>query len=288
MVNVTTNNTKPDRGYEIGSLTSNPEKIKITGPTSLMNKIDKVNASIDVEGATEDVTQETDVKIIDKNGEEFTDTDMGYLNVSKVYVNARLWKVQSNVKISAEYQGIPADGYEVESISTTPNVISVAGSDDALASLEEENNTISLPASVADISGKNSDYEDKINISDYLPDGVKLTSDSSEDVFVRVNILPKGSNVCEVPTKNIKVNNSPEGMQVAFDTAKIEIRIKKDDNSLDDLKESDIEASVDLNGKSEGSFEVPVSIKLPEGYELVDEVATGVEISRISTVDENQ
>ena len=45
VVNVTTNNTKPDRGYEIGSLTSNPEKIKITGPTSLINKIDKVNSN---------------------------------------------------------------------------------------------------------------------------------------------------------------------------------------------------------------------------------------------------
>ena len=72
VVNVNTNNTKPDRGYEIGALTSNPEKIKITGPVSLINKIDKVNASIDVDGAMEDVTQETDVKIIDKNGEEFT------------------------------------------------------------------------------------------------------------------------------------------------------------------------------------------------------------------------
>ena len=131
VVNVTTNNTKPDRGYEIGTLTSNPEKIKITGPMSLINKIDKVNASIDVDGATEDVIQEKDVKIIDKNGEEFTDTDMGYLNVSKVYVTARLWKVQSNVKISAEYTGEPAEGYQVESISTTPNVLSVAGSEDA-------------------------------------------------------------------------------------------------------------------------------------------------------------
>ena len=114
VVNVNTNNTKPDRGYEIGALTSNPEKIKITGPVSLINKIDKVNASIDVDGATEDVTQETDVKIIDKNGEEFTDTDMGYLNVSKVYVTAKLWKVQSNVRISAEYSGTPAAGYQVE------------------------------------------------------------------------------------------------------------------------------------------------------------------------------
>lgn len=283
VVNVTTNNTKPDKGYEVGTLTSNPEKLKITGPTSLINKIDKVNASVDVDGASEDVTEETDVKIIDKNGEEFTDTDMAYLNISKVSVTARLWKVRPEVRIKAEYEGTPADGYEVESISTTPNVISVAGSDEALSALEEQNNTITIPSSATDVSGKDSDYEVKINISDYLSQGLKLTSDSSEDVFVRVNILPQGSSVCEVPTKNIKVENAPESMQVAFDTAKIEIRIKKTEEDLSDLKESDIKASIDLKDKTEGSFEVPVKIEIPEGYELVDEVTIGVEISPIST-----
>ena len=283
VVNVTTNNTKPDKGYEVGTLTSNPEKLKITGPTSLINKIDKVNASVDVDGASEDVTEETDVKIIDKNGEEFTDTDMAYLNISKVSVTARLWKVRPEVRIKAEYEGTPADGYEVESISTTPNVISVAGSDEALSALEEQNNTITIPSSATDVSGKDSDYEVKINISDYLSQGLKLTSDSSEDVFVRVNILPQGSSVCEVPTKNIKVENAPESMQVAFDTAKIEIRIKKTEEDLSDLKESDIKASIDLKDKTEGSFEVPVKIEIPEGYEPVDEVTTGVEISPIST-----
>ena len=144
-----------------------------------------------------------------------------------------------------------------------------------------------IPRSVADISDRNSDFEEKINISDYLPDGLKLTSDSSEDVFVRVNILPEGSNVCEVPTKNIIVNDSPEGMQVSFDTAKIEIRVKKTSDDLADLTEGDIKASIDLKGMSEGSYEVPVSIEIPKGYELVDEVTTGVEISKISTADES-
>ena len=287
VVNVTTNNTKPDRGYEIGSLTSNPEKIKITGPTSLINKIDKVNASIDVDGATEDITTEKDVKIIDKNGEEFTDSDMSYLNVSRVYVTAKLWKVQADVKIKAGYSGSPKSGYQVESVSTTPNVVSVAGSEEGLATLKEQNNTITIPDYVADISDRDSDFEEKINISDYLPDGLKLTSDSSEDVFVRVNILPEGSNVCEVPTKNIIVNDSPEGMQVSFDTAKIEIRVKKTSDDLADLTEGDIKASIDLKGMSEGSYEVPVSIEIPKGYELVDEVTTGVEISKISTADES-
>lgn len=287
VVNVTTNNTRPDRGYEVGTLSSNPEKIKITGPVSLINKIDRVNAAVDVSDASEDVTEETEVTVIDKNGEQFSDADLSYLNVSKVYVTARLWKVKSDVRIRAEYSGTAAEGYAADSVSTTPNVISVAGSDAALEALEEQNNTIWIPAEAVDISGKSSDYEEKINISDYLPEGLKLTADSSEDLFIRVNILPEGSTVCEVPTKDIVVENAPDEMQVTFDTAMIEVRIKKTDDDLDDLTENDIRASIDLDDTDEGSYELPVEISLPEGYELVDEVTAGVEVSRISTAEEN-
>ena len=142
VVTVTTKDTKPERGYEIGNLVSSPEKIRITGPTSLINKIDKVTASVDVSGASSDVTRETDVTVIDKNGEQFSSQDMSYLNVSKVYVTARLWKVRTDVKISAECSGTPADGYQVEGVTTTPNVISVSGSDEALHALAEQNNTV--------------------------------------------------------------------------------------------------------------------------------------------------
>lgn len=287
VVNVTTNNTRPDRGYEVGTLSSNPEKIKITGPISLINKIDRVNAAIDVSDASEDVTEETEVTVIDKNGEVFSDTDMAYLNVSKVYVTARLWEVRSDVRIRAEYSGTAAEGYEAESITTTPNVITVAGSTSALEALEEQNNTIWIPADAVDISGEKSDYEEKINISDYLPEGLKLTADSSEDLFIRVNILPEGSSVCEVPTKNIIVENAPDTMQVAFDTAMIEVRVKKTSEDLEDLTEDEIQASIDLEDIEEGSHELPVEIRLPEGYELVDEVTTGVEVSRISIAEEN-
>lgn len=287
VVTVTTNNTRPDKGYEIGNLISNPEKLRITGPTSLINKIDKVVASVNVNGAVADVTKETDVTVIDKNGEEFSSQDMSYLNVSKVYVSARLWKVRTDVKISAECSGSPAEGYQIESVTTTPNVISVAGSDEALSALAEQNNTIWIPADAIDVSGKDKDHEEKINISEYLPDGLKLTSDSSEDVFVHVNILPQGSSVCEIPTKNIKVENIPEGMQAAFDAAQIEVRVKKTKEDMDDLREKDIKASIDLKDKKEGSYELPVKIQIPEGYELVDDVTTGVEVSEISTAEEN-
>lgn len=286
VVNVTTNNTRPDKDYEVGTLTSSPEKIKITGPTSLINKIDKVNASINVEGATDTVVNNTTVQIIDKNGEEFSDTDKSYLNLSEVTVTARLWKVQSDIRISADYSGTPAEGYEVIGITTTPNVISVAGSNDALEALASTNNTISIPPEAVDVTGLDKDYESKINISDYLPEGIKLTSDSSEDVFVLVNILPEGSTLYEVDTKNITVENLADGLQVAFDTATIEVRIKKTDEEADNLKTKDIEASIDLRDMTEdGTYDVPVSIVLPDGYELVDDVTAGIEVSEITTAE---
>ena len=63
-------------------------------------------------------------------------------------------------------------------------------------------------------------------------------------------------------------------------------RLKKDDESLDDPDEESIKASIDLEGREEGSYEVPVDITLPEGYELVDDVVAEINISEISDVSE--
>ncbi len=286
VVNVTRGETKPAKGFDVASLTSNPEKIKITGPTSLLNKIDKVNAFIDINNDTEDKTEEVELSIIDKNGDVLSDTEMSYLNVPKVIVTARLWRVRSDVKIHAEYSGAPAEGYMVDSVSTTPDVVSVAGSEEALDNLEKMDNTIWIPAENVDISGRDSDVEVKIKISEMLSEGLKLISDSSEDVFVRVNILPVGSLTVEIPTKDIEVVNPPNEMQVTFETAKIEIRVKELEESPEDLKNTSIKASINLEGKEEGSYEVPVDIQLPTGYELVEGITTEVSISEISDTEQ--
>ena len=292
VVNVTTNNTKPDKRYEVGSLTSNPEKIKITGPTSLINKIDKVNATIELDGNTQDFTQDVNLTIIDKNQEALSDSEMNSLRIennAKVVVTARLWKIRQGVGISASYVGTPADGYEVGSVKTVPDTISVAGSTEGLESLAENNNVITIPADSIDISGESKDVEKKISLNNLLPDNVKLTSDSSEDVWVTVNILPVGSKEFDIPTKNIEVKNKPDDLQVTFETAQIELRIKSDTKNMDDLDaQKDIKLSIDLDGKKEGNYEVPVKVVLLDGYETVEDVTTEVVISSGTAVDDSK
>lgn len=292
VVNVSKGDTKPSKDYEVGSLTANPEKVRITGPKTLINKIDKVNAAIDLDGNTQDFSQDVNLTIIDKNQEPLSDSEMNSLRIennAQVVVTARLWKIRQGVGISAGYVGTPADGYQVGSVKTVPDTISVAGSTEGLESLAQNDNVITIPADSIDISGESKDVEKKINLSNLLPDNVKLTSDSSEDVWVTVSILPVGSREFDIPTKSIEVKNKPDDLQVTFETAQIAVRIKSDENDMDDLNaQKDIKASIDLNGKEEGNYEVPVKIVLPDGYETVEDVTTEVVISSGTAVDESK
>ena len=292
VVNVSRGDTKPGKDYEVGSLTATPEKVRITGPKTLVNKIDKVNATIELDGNTQDFTHDVNLTIIDKNQEALSDSEMNSLRIennAKVVVTARLWKIRQGVGISASYVGTPADGYEVGSVKTVPDTISVAGSTEGLESLAENNNVITIPADSIDISGESQDVEKKISLNNLLPDNVKLTSDSSEDVWVTVNILPVGSKEFDIPTKNIEVKNKPDDLQVTFETAQIELRIKSDTKNMDDLDaQKDIKLSIDLDGKKEGNYEVPVKVVLPDGYETVEDVTTEVVISSGTAVDDSK
>lgn len=286
VVTVTRGETKPAKGYEVGELSSNPEKVKITGPTSLINKIDKVSAYISVDNITEDVSKEVELSIVDKNGEQLNSTQLSYLNVPKVTVSAKLWKVVT-VNVNAGYFGSPASGYYVENVETIPNSISVTGSEEALSKLEFVNGRRTISAGNIDISGKTEDYEEKINMSQMLPEGISLVSDASADVWVRISILPDGSTAYDIPTKNILVESVPEGMQVTFETDKIEVRVKKAEG-LEALETEDIAAAIVWEDMEAGTYEVPVTITLPDGYELVQSVTAEIEVSKVQTAESDK
>lgn len=292
VVNVSKGDTKPGKDYEVGSLTASPEKIRITGPKTLVNKIDKVNATIALDGNTEDYTQEVNLTIYDKNQETLSESEMNSLRIennAKVVVTAKLWKIRTGVKIAAGYVGTPAGGYQVGSVKTVPDTISVAGNTEGLESLSENDNMITIPADRIDISGESKDVERKISLKNLLPDNVKLTSDSSEDVWVTVSILPVGSQEFNLPTKNIEVKNKPDNLQVTFETAQIALRIKSESEDLEDLNiNEDVKAEIDLKDKEAGNYKVPVKLSLPDGYEMVEDVYTEVVISPASVSDESK
>ena len=90
-----------------------------------------------------------------------------------------------------------------------------------------------------------------------------------------------------MPSNEVKVENLPEDLQLAFGTDKIEIRVKAMDGEIEDFDVNDVKATVDLKGMTEGSFQIPVKVELPEGYELLEDVSADVTLSEISNAVEN-
>ncbi len=282
IVTVASGEGQPAKGYEIGALSASPDKIKITGPQSLVRKIDKVVATVDATNLQEDAVKQVGLKIIDRNQVEFSESEMNYLkydtSVPEVNVSVDLWTVRNDIAIKGGYVGQVADGYKVDKITFTPGHISVAGKDEALEALAAAGNSIQVPDETIDVTGKSADFEVKVNIEQLLPEDMKLTKNTSDTVIAAVNILPQDSREYSIPTTSITGENVPGGLQLVYEIEKVQIRIRENGAELDQLKESDIKASVDLTGKTEGSYQVPVKIELPTGYALVEHPSTTVKL----------
>lgn len=282
---VSTGDTQPDKDYEIGNLKANPEKVTISGPETIINKIDKVVALIDVMTGRKESNIEikSQLKIYDKNLDELSPKQLEYLNIKEISDNtiriqAQFWKVKQNVKIKAEYSGEPKRGYEVDSINLVPDTISVAGTDEALKKLEQEGNTLEIPGKYIDVTDKTGDFEQNIDLSELLPEDLKLVRDLNSSVIATVKILPYNSRDYEVSVTQIEADNKAEDLDLVFQDEQITIRAKAKEQDLDSLSAANIQVQIDLSGYGEGEYEVPVTVTLPGGYELVESIKVKVKL----------
>ena len=288
VINATAAGTTPANGFEVGEMTVDPETVTIRGPGTLMEKIERVNAVVDVSGVRGDKDMQPSIQITDKNGEQITETQMSYLsmNVSEEEMNVHVtvFAVRSGVSLRVETSGEPAPGYTVGNIAVTPSTLSVVGSRAVLDSLEQNGNVITIPADsgLVDVTDRSSDVSVKIDIREILPDGLSLASQISNTAVVSVQILPANSRSITVDTKNIDIDGLLDGYSCVFESSSLVVKIQGSPEILDGLTASSLHARVELSGILTGRQKIPVIVDLPDGTSLVEDVMVDVIISRLS------
>ena len=286
VASISTNGT-PATGWEVGSSSVTTGKnIVLAGPSSLMRRINQVVAPVDVAGLSSDYTLSSVLKVYDKNGDELTDAQMKSLEFKDatgtvikdhtVKVMVDLWKIRTDVPIRIRTTGTPAWGYRVSSIKMIPETISVAGTDEVLAELGDELTV----KDVINVSGAKENVKQEINLEDTLDQmsGLKLISDADPSVEVEVSIEKNGDVTLDIPLSDIAVQNRPEGMDLVFTPAdKISVSVHATEDDEKPLTAKDISLSIDLSRCAEpGSYEIPVHVTVPEGYELAGDVSLTV------------
>lgn len=285
---------KAGSGYEVGECTPSLEKITIEGPKSTVNKIKSVVATINVSGMMTDEKKSATLDLIGQDDEKLTADAMEYLKFYNVGddrvidVSVQLWRVVDNIKVVADYSGSPADGYQVDKITTTPEKISVAGSEEALKKLQENDNTVEIPANLINVDGANQDLEASIKLSSLLKeeDGYKIPESLTQSVMVKVSILPYGSKEFEVKTSDITVNGLGDDLRLSYSQDTVTVRVKANATELEALTADQIKISIDLKDKLAGEYTLPVAVTLPDGYEQVENTVATVQLTKVENTSE--
>ena len=176
----------------------------------------------------------------------------------------------------------------MDKITTTPETISIAGSEEALKKLEDNGNTLEIPGELINVDGINSDLEANVKLSALLTEeeDLKIPEEVGQSVAVKVSILPYGSREYDLKADAIQVQGLSSDLRVSYNKEKISIRVKGTEANLNALKVEDIKAVIDLTGKTAGEYTLPVTITLPEGYEQVEEVQATVQLNQAEKTSE--
>ena len=283
-VTVSAGDSSVDKDYEIGKLKPSIESVVLKGPETIINNIESVVARIDVDGMAESGTVPASITVMDKSQNELSETvlkdDLTWdEEVDDITVAVELWRKRSGVTLKAEYTGSVASGYQVSNIVTTPEEITVAGNEESLKTLEENGNVITIPGDNISVTGLSNDKVYEIDIKEYLPDGLMLSSSMTDTVMVYVSILPINSKEITMDVDEIEVKGLGSGLTVSYDNPEITIVVMATENILSGIKSSDISLSVDASGLEVGDYnDTPVQAVLPVGATLVTEPAITIHI----------
>ena len=280
-------NGKVADGYLIGTALPEQSLIQISGPASVIAKIKRVEVEIKTTGVNSDRTIHGKLNVLDSNGEAVDTTYLEYTGKNDgMDVTITMLRTKT-VPLTVGHSGTPADGYSFESISYKPESIQIAGTSGAISKIT----AIAIPDDAVNIDGISENQQLTINITDYLPDGIRLVDDADASVAVSIEIEKKQGKTVSVPVSEIDLQNVPSGMKVDFgDTSEVELIVMATSEELAVLDTDDITVSLDVDGYTKaGSYTGTLNVTLPDSaYSLMQDVEVDYKLVKETALEERE
>ena len=263
----------PADGYILGNMTVEPEQVTLTGAESVLAQIARAEARVNVEGMTADQKAKAELRLYDADGNVLNppqiENDLGEEGIT---VSVEVLKLKS-VPIVLDVTGTPAEGYKYTGGTSTPENLQVCGKSADLEGFDE----IEISGPVLDVSGASDTIEKNIDISEYLPEGVRLAEQDLGTVKVTLKVEQEGTRSIDFLVSSLRINNLSEKLQVNYETgAEIVIRVSGDEARLNTLDITNA-VYVDLGGyTTPGTYDIPVKVDLPDGVTLEEQVSVSL------------
>lgn len=253
-VTVATKGT-PQDGYAVINTSSSPTMITITGAASAIKRIAGVQAEVDVDEGTGNISVQSKLKLVDSYGEEISQ-DRLELSADVVRARAYIQKTKE-IPITVSTVGDPAEGYAVAgSPGYEPTTILVAGGESALRNLT------ALQINDIDITDRTASLDTTVDIDDYLPNGITII-DQMKTVDITVPIEKLVEKTMTLRPADIEIIGKKEEYVYHMPVAdnEFEITVIGLAADVEGLTASGLKASIDVSElNSVGSYNIRLNL----------------------------
>jgi YbbR domain-containing protein len=236
---------EPALGYKAGIPVYDPKQVSISGASSLVSQVEKVEAVMDISNTNQAIETSLPLRALDEKGEA----------VSGVKIIPGSIEVKESIDLLGEYRNVivkvittgqVANGYKLTNITVSPPNVIVFSNDLRLLN--------SLPGYVEtkalDLSGLQDDVETLLELS--LPVGISVVND--QRVVVQVSVAAIESNmILSLPVEIIGL--APD-LQAKIAPATVDVILSGPVPILNTLKPTDIRVVVDVTGVDVGSYQL--------------------------------
>ncbi len=272
VVNATTTG-KLASGYIVGGIELDQNRIRISGPKSVVSKISSAKVNVDVSESSSDVATYGTVRLYDKDGVEIT-SDLLVKSTEKVHINVDVVPTKY-VPVKYQLAGTVAEGYAVveDAVSCDIMTVLIAGETEALRDVKE----LLITGEELSISELKTEKEFTVMLKNYLPDNIIL-GDKEYDgkVTIKVPVEEVVTEVVEILKEDLTITNAPEGIQVTMidvpDYTEFEvtgtvskIRRVMGEKVTGVIDMNEVLPSTGLSAWLEGTYEVEATLDVPSG-----------------------
>mgnify|MGYP006278938621 CR=1 FL=1 len=246
----------PKKGYIEDTPKVSPETVLVKGPKSIVNSVERVLATVNIEDTNKNISTSVPMKLIDDENKEITSLSK---EPSTVKVEVPILKLKE-VKVDPEIIGSPLVDHKVTDISVKPEKVMIKGSEEMVDSMSI------LKTKPVDISYTTEDLVKKTEFK--LPEGVEIVNDIKPEVTVGVNkILTK---TFEYNTEDIQLRNISEEYKFEFEESdeKVSIIISGIDDVIEEVEKEDINPYIDLSNLDNGKDTVDLEVDIPKDTTL--------------------
>lgn len=260
MVRGTTTGSTAD-GYMVGEMSFDTDTILVSGEQLAVSNISHALVTVNLDGATENIITSVDFQLIDFNG-NVVDKEQFRTDVDTVRVTVPILQIKELPLVVDFVQSPGSSLGDIVQYSINPSSVTVAGSQNSLAGLEE------ITLAEIDLSEVTEDTTFTVPIP--LPSGAQNLSGETE---AEITITFQNVSTQTYTVDDISVINGPENVQIL--TNEMEITLRGPVDVLAEISAYQIRVVGDMSGIAggSGSYAVPATVYV-DGTEEAGAIGT--------------